>query len=70
MTATVHTLDFTDPPPAGRRECDDCGDWHTELRLVSGQGWTLDTDICRECWTHPEMDFTDLPIVQEAMRHV
>jgi hypothetical protein len=66
MTAAVHTLDFTEAPPAGREICDFCGDWHTQLRLLQFDGWTADSNTCRDCFTYPELEFTDLPIVQEA----
>lgn len=71
MTAASFTLDFTDPAPAGRECCDLCGDWHTELRLEDCDGWTADTFICRACFgTDDGPDFTDLPLVQEAIKHV
>lgn len=66
MTATVHTLDFTDDVPVGRESCCFCGDWHTELRLMQFDGWTADSNTCRECFSYPELTFTDLPLVQEA----
>lgn len=55
----------------GRHECDLCGDWHAELRLFTFDGWVPDERWCRECFgTSREMDFTDFPIIQEAMAHV
>ena len=68
MAVTVLTLDFTEPP-AGRECCDFCGEWHPELRLMQFDGWTADSNTCRECFTYPELEFTDLPIVQEAKYH-
>lgn len=71
MTAASFTMDFTDDCPADRQECDFCSDWHVELRLIDHQGWTVDSVTCRECFgTHDEADFTDLELVQGAIRHV
>ena len=70
MTAAVFVLDFTDPPPAGWNECDCCGCWHVELRLIDQDGWGPDVHICRECFGTPdECDFTDLPLIQKAISH-
>jgi hypothetical protein len=66
---TVLTLDFTEPP-AGRESCDFCGEWHPELRLMQFDGWTADSNTCRECFgTHDGPDFTDLALIQEAIRY-
>lgn len=71
MTRAVHMLDFTSDCPPDREECDFCGDWHTELRLIDHQGWTVDSHTCRECFgTHDGPDFTQMQLIQEAIRHV
>ncbi len=54
-----------------RSACDLCGEDAVELRLMDGDGWTADTFTCRECFgTHDGPDFTDLDLIQEAIRHV
>ena len=70
MTAAAVEYDFTADPPINRDCCDFCGDWHTELRLIDHKGWTVDSYTCRACFTYPELDFNDLPLIQEAMAHV
>lgn len=71
MSATVIEYDFTADPPKGFECCDFCGDWHVELRLLEFDGWTADSNICRECFGQAdECDFTDLPLVQKAISHV
>lgn len=70
MTATVFVMDFSGDKPADREECDFCGDWHTELRVIDHQGWTVDSITCRECFgTHDGPDFTDLELLQKEIRH-
>lgn len=67
---TAFTMDFTDDCPADRQECDFCGDWHTELRLIDHQGWTVDSVTCRDCFGDlDEPSFDDLELVQEAIRY-
>lgn len=48
--------------------CDMCGE-PGELRVFSFDGWVPDEAWCAECFGKPEeIDFADLPLVQEAAK--
>lgn len=70
MSAAAIVHDFTADPPEEFHCCDFCGDWHVELRLLDFDGWTADSNICRECFGRFDgPDFTDFPLVQKAISH-
>ena len=67
MTATVHTLDFTE-----RQPCDICESTRAELRRQPLLGFVADMDVCAVCFREINTadDFTKMQLVQEAAYHV